>query len=79
MKGILAGAQVVMLTSALLRNGIGYLRELEQGVIHWMQEHEYESIQQVRGAMNAAAVADPSAFERANYLKVLSSHRLKAV
>jgi dihydroorotate dehydrogenase (fumarate) len=75
LKGIMAGAQVVMLTSALLKNGIGYLRDLEAGVIEWMEQHEYESIRQMRGSMNAAAVAEPAAFERANYIKVLGSYR----
>jgi dihydroorotate dehydrogenase (fumarate) len=71
----MAGAQVVMLTSALLKNGIGYLRELEASVIEWMDQHEYESIHQMRGSMNAGAVAEPAAFERANYIKVLGSYR----
>jgi dihydroorotate dehydrogenase (fumarate) len=75
LKGIVAGAQVVMLTSALLKNGIGYLRDLEAGVMEWMELHEYESIRQMRGSMNATAVAEPAAFERANYIKVLSSYR----
>jgi dihydroorotate dehydrogenase (fumarate) len=75
LKGIMAGAQVVMLTSALLKNGIGYLRDLEAGVIQWIEKHEYESIHQMRGSMNAAAVAEPAAFERANYIKVLGSYR----
>ncbi len=75
LKGIMAGAQVVMLTSALLKNGIGYLRDLEAGVMEWMELHEYESIRQMRGSMNAAAVAEPAAFERANYIKVLGSYR----
>ncbi|MGD0296344.1 MAG: dihydroorotate dehydrogenase-like protein [Bryobacteraceae bacterium] len=75
LKGVMAGAQVVMLTSALLKNGIGYLRDLEAGVIEWMELHEYESIRQMRGSMNAAAVAEPAAFERANYIKVLGSYR----
>ena len=75
LKGIMAGAQVVMLTSALLKNGIGYLRDLEARVIEWMELHEYESIRQMRGSMNASAVAEPAAFERANYIKVLGSYR----
>jgi dihydroorotate dehydrogenase (fumarate) len=75
LKGIMAGAQIVMLTSALLKNGIGYLRELEAGLMEWMELHEYESIRQMRGSMNASAVAEPAAFERANYIKVLGSYR----
>ncbi len=75
LKGIMAGAQVVMLTSALLKHGIEYLREIESGVVEWMEKHEYESIRQMRGSMNAAAAAEPAAFERANYIKVLGSYR----
>lgn len=75
-KGIFAGAHVVMMTSALLRNGIFYMREVEAGIIQWMQDHDYESVQQMRGAMNASAVADPSVYQRANYLKVLGSYTL---
>jgi dihydroorotate dehydrogenase (fumarate) len=75
LKGIMAGAQVTMLTSALLKNGIGYLRELEAGVVDWMERHEYESIAQMRGSLNVAAVPEPGAFERANYIKVLGSYR----
>ena len=73
-KGILAGAHVVMLTSALLQHGIPYLRDLEAGIIHWMEQHDYDSVSQMRGAMNAAAVAEPEVFQRANYLKVLGSY-----
>lgn len=75
LRGIMAGAQVTMLTSALLKNGIGYLRELEAGVRDWMERHEYESIAQMRGSLNVAAVPEPGAFERANYIKVLGSYR----
>ncbi len=75
-KSVLAGAHVVMLTSALLQRGIGYLRELENGLVHWMQDHEYESVNQMRGAMSARSVAEPQVFQRANYLKVLGSYVL---
>jgi len=75
-KGIMAGAQVVMMTSALLKNGIDYLSKVERGVVDWMSGHEYESVRQMRGSMNEAGVSDPGAFERANYLKVLGSYTL---
>ncbi len=75
LKGVMAGAQVVMMTSALLKNGIQYLKTVEAAVVEWMVKHEYESIRQMRGSMNAAAVAEPAAFERANYLKVLGSYQ----
>ena len=74
LKGIMAGAQVVMMTSALLRNGIGHLHQIETGLVEWMELHEYESIHQMRGSMNARAAAQPAAFERANYIKVLGSY-----
>jgi dihydroorotate dehydrogenase (fumarate) len=77
LKAVMAGAQVVMLTSALLQRGIDYVRELESDIAEWMVAHEYESIRQMRGSMNAASVAEPAAFERANYLKVLGSYTLK--
>jgi dihydroorotate dehydrogenase (fumarate) len=73
-KGIVAGAKVVMLTSALLLNGITHLGGLRRDLIRWMTGHEYESVRQMRGAMNADAVAEPAAFYRANYLKVLGSY-----
>lgn len=73
-KGILAGAKVVMTTSALLENGIGHLRQIEGGMIEWMERHDYESVAQMRGAMNAGNVPDPGVFQRTNYLKVLSSY-----
>ncbi|MGA7415129.1 MAG: dihydroorotate dehydrogenase-like protein [Bryobacteraceae bacterium] len=77
-KGIMAGANVVMMTSVLLKNGIPYLRDLEKKVVEWMQAHDYESVRQMRGSMSVSAAPDPAAFERANYLKVLSSYTLRA-
>jgi len=76
-KGIMAGARCTMMTSALLRHGIPYLEKVEEDLIDWMEEHEYESIRQMRGSMSAQSVAEPAAFERANYMKVLSSYTLK--
>ena len=73
-KGILAGAHVVMLTSALLKHGIPHLRQLVTGMTHWMEQHEYDSVSQMRGAMNIRGVAEPEVFQRANYLKVLGSY-----
>jgi dihydroorotate dehydrogenase (fumarate) len=76
-KGMMAGARVTMLTSALLRHGPEYLSKLEEDLGDWMEEHEYKSIQQMRGSMSSQAVTEPAAFERANYMKVLSSYTLK--
>jgi dihydroorotate dehydrogenase (fumarate) len=77
-KGVMAGARSTMMTSALLRHGIKYLEKVEEDLIEWMEEHEYESIRQMRGSMSSQSVAEPAAFERANYMKVLSSYALKA-
>ena len=77
-KGIMAGAKVVMMTSALLLRGIPYVRQIEQDVVRWMTDHEYESVRQMRGSMSVDSVAEPAAFHRANYLKVLGSYTLKA-
>jgi dihydroorotate dehydrogenase (fumarate) len=78
-KSVMAGANVTMLTSALLRHGPGYLAKLEEDVTDWMEEHEYESVHQMRGSMSSQSVSEPAAFERANYMKVLSSYTLKAM
>jgi dihydroorotate dehydrogenase (fumarate) len=72
-KAVMVGADVAMTTSALLRHGPEHLRTLESGLRSWMEEHEYASVTQLRGSANQAAVADPSAFERANYMHVLHS------
>jgi len=76
-KSVMAGARVTMLTSALLRHGPEYLTKLEEDLGDWMEEHEYESIHQMRGSMSSQSVTEPAAFERANYMKVLSSYTLK--
>jgi dihydroorotate dehydrogenase (fumarate) len=79
LKSMMAGAQVAMMTSALLRRGIGYIEIVEQDLLTWMESHDCNSIKEIRGSMNAAAVSDPSAFTRANYLKLLNSYMAKAV
>lgn len=76
LKSIMAGAKVAMMTSALLRHGIHYLDDLLEDIRLWMDEHEYESIHQMYGSMSQQAVRNPQAFERANYIKTLSSYIL---
>ncbi len=66
-----------MLTSAMLRQGIDYVTRLEEEVSKWMEEHEYESIQQMQGSMSVKNVANPAAYHRANYMKVLSSYDIR--
>jgi dihydroorotate dehydrogenase (fumarate) len=73
LKALMVGADVAMMTSALLRNGPEHVASVEAELRAWMVEHEYESVDQLRGSASQAAVADPSAFERANYLKTLHS------
>jgi dihydroorotate dehydrogenase (fumarate) len=72
-KAVLAGASVAMTTSSLLKYGVNHAVELVGGFETWMHEHEYTSVEQMRGAMSQQAVAEPAAFERANYMKVLNS------
>ena len=76
LKSMAAGAKVAMLTSALLEQGIGHLKTLESGVREWLEEHEYNSIEQMQGSLSQKNVAHPAAFERANYVKVLNSYAL---
>jgi dihydroorotate dehydrogenase (fumarate) len=70
-KLLMVGADVTMLCSALLRNGVGHLRHVEQGVREWMEEHEYESVQQMQGSMSQQRCPDPGAFERAQYMRAV--------
>jgi dihydroorotate dehydrogenase (fumarate) len=72
-KAVMAGANVAMMASELLQNGVGRVAEIQAGLESWLVEHEYDSIQQMRGSMSQKAVGEPGAFERANYMKVLSS------
>jgi dihydroorotate dehydrogenase (fumarate) len=78
LKCILAGAKVAFMTSALLRNGVHHAGYVLAEVKRWLDEHEYSSIQQMCGSMSHGAVSDPTAFERGNYMKVLSSYTLRA-
>lgn len=77
LKSMMAGAQVAMTTSSLLSKGISHLTTMQTDIIRWMEEHEYKSIQQMRGSLSRRAVPDPSAFERGNYIKTLSSYTLR--
>jgi dihydroorotate dehydrogenase (fumarate) len=73
LKSIMAGAQIAMTTSSLLAKGISHLTVMQNDLRRWMEDHEYESIQQMRGSLSRRAVPDPSEFERGNYIKTLSS------
>jgi len=70
-KLLMVGADVTMLCSVLIRNGIGHLRHIEEGVLEWLEEHEYESVQQLQGSMSQLRCPDPGAFERAQYMRAV--------
>nr|VFJ71589.1 MAG: dihydroorotate dehydrogenase (fumarate) [Candidatus Kentron sp. FM]VFJ71832.1 MAG: dihydroorotate dehydrogenase (fumarate) [Candidatus Kentron sp. FM]VFK19711.1 MAG: dihydroorotate dehydrogenase (fumarate) [Candidatus Kentron sp. FM] len=70
-KYLMAGADVVMTTAALLRNGIGYLGTLVDGLTEWMERKQYVSVEQMKGSMSRQHVANPTGFERASYIKML--------
>jgi dihydroorotate dehydrogenase (fumarate) len=73
LKAMMAGANVAMMTSNLLANGIGQLTDILFDLRAWMEEYAYESIQQMQGSMSQRAVSEPAAFERANYMRALQS------
>ena len=75
LKGLMAGAKVTMMASELLRNGVGRIEEILQALTGWMAEHEYESVKQMIGSMSQQHCAEPAAFERANYMKILGSYQ----
>jgi len=76
-KMLMAGASVTMLCSCLLRHGIKHLRVVEQEMRDWMSEHEYTSIEQLKGSLSQKYCADPGAFERAQYIRAVGVHALK--
>jgi dihydroorotate dehydrogenase (fumarate) len=72
-KAIMAGADVVNVASVLLEQGAGKISDLTLGLRQWMDEHEYESVKQMKGALSQRNCPEPEMFERANYMKVLGS------
>jgi dihydroorotate dehydrogenase (fumarate) len=75
LKMLLAGADVSMLCSVLMRQGIEHLRVVEEEMVTWMREHEYESAEQLKGSLSQKNCPDPSAFERAQYMRAVGVHR----
>jgi dihydroorotate dehydrogenase (fumarate) len=73
LKGLLAGADVVMMASALLREGPGHVRSVLDGMVAWMDEHGYASVGELRGSMSMRNVPDPVAYARANYARIVTS------
>jgi dihydroorotate dehydrogenase (fumarate) len=74
LKMLMAGADVTMLCSVLLRRGIGHIGVIEREMLQWLEEHEYESVEQLKGSMSQKNCPDPSAFERAQYMRALSTY-----
>ncbi len=78
-KMILAGADVAMMASVLLYHGPSVLKRIQRDMQLWMEEKEYASLDEMKGAMSSASVADPTAFERANYIKILQGFRIESL
>jgi dihydroorotate dehydrogenase (fumarate) len=74
LKALLAGADVTMMASALLRHGPDHITRMEEDLVEWMRDREYESVEQLKGSVSHRNSADPAAFERANYMKTLTSY-----
>ena len=72
-KMLMAGADVTMLCSVLLRRGIDYISAIEKELAEWLEEHEYDSVEQLKGSMSQAKCPDPEAFERAQYVRGIAT------
>ncbi len=72
-KMLMAGADVTMLCSALIRHGIGSLKHIESDLVSWMEQREYESVAQLKGCLSQQHCPDPGAFERAQYMRSISA------
>lgn len=77
-KCIMAGASVAMTASALLQKGIHHAFSILADLRRWLEEHEYDSVRQMCGSMSRRSVPDPTAFERGNYMRVLSSYTFRS-
>jgi dihydroorotate dehydrogenase (fumarate) len=74
-KMLMVGAKVTQLVSVLLRHGVGEIQKIEQGLIHWLDQNEYESVKQMQGSMSQMNCPNPSAFERAQYMKAIQNYQ----
>ena len=73
LKMLMAGADVTMLCSVLMARGIDHIRAIEREMREWMEEHEYDSVEQLKGSMSQRNCPDPSAFERAQYMRAVGA------
>ena len=78
-KSMMVGAKVAQMASVLLHYGVHTLSDILVDMQRWMETHEYTSVKQMQGSMSQRKVANPAAFERANYMKVLQSYQVKVV
>jgi dihydroorotate dehydrogenase (fumarate) len=76
LKMLMAGATITMMCSALLKNGINHIQTVEKEMVEWMEKHEYESVEQLRGCLSQKKCPDPSAFERAQYIRALQGFKI---
>jgi dihydroorotate dehydrogenase (fumarate) len=76
LKMLMAGADVTMLCSALIRHGPGHIKTIEKDLVAWMEEHEYESVKQLKGSLSQKNCPAPSTFERAQYMKAIASYNV---
>jgi dihydroorotate dehydrogenase (fumarate) len=76
LKMLMAGADVTMLCSALIRHGPGHIKTIERDLVAWLEEHEYESVTQLKGSLSQKNCPAPSAFERAQYMKAISTYSM---
>ena len=79
LKMLMAGADVTMLCSVLIRHGIHQISVIERDLSAWMEEHEYESVSQLKGSLSQRNCPAPSEFERAQYMKAISSYTLPSL
>ncbi len=75
LKSIMVGAKVAMMTSAILLHGLAHFGRIKKDLADWLDEHEYESVEQMRGSMSHKSVPNPSVFERGNYMKILQDYQ----
>ncbi|MFA7388159.1 MAG: dihydroorotate dehydrogenase-like protein [Thiohalobacteraceae bacterium] len=75
LKALMAGADVTHLCSVLLKEGPEFLTSIRDDMVRWMERHEYASVKQLKGSVSRRHAIDPSAYDRANYVKLMDSHR----
>ena len=74
LKMLMVGADVTMLCSTIIRHGFPQIALIESKMVEWLEEHEYESVSQLKGSLSQKNCAEPAAFERAQYMKAMCGH-----